>query len=89
MKYLCLLACLALVGCEADPINREAIVTGNKDVKADLIATFDDVRLYRVRDGDSRPIYVAVSGRTLRAEWSESHGKAGTVQRETITVAAP
>lgn len=74
--------------CGAPPINTEAINSGNAQVSVDLIATFDGVRLYRVKDGDDKRVYVAVSGRELRAEWWEPQGKT-TVHRETLTIPAP
>jgi hypothetical protein len=80
-----LLALIAVVtiGCEADPI-RPASST-NPNVQVNVLTEFDGIRLYRIQDGDGRPIYVAVAMSELRVEWEEHQGRT-TVKRETITV---
>jgi hypothetical protein len=84
-RALLLAATLVLAGCSADPI--ETARTGNPGVKAGLIAQIEGCNLYRVRDGDSRTVYVAVCpGGASRTSWSESCGKACARDLEALSL---
>lgn len=93
MKLLAIVLLAATTcACEADPINLEKIATGNKDVTVDLIAQFDGIKVYRLRDGGNTPVYITDSRTATRANWTTEETTTtidtdGNVQTDTETTA--
>ncbi len=85
MKRLIVMAamCSAMAACGAEPMSKSP--SANADVRVEVLTEFDGVRLYRVRDGSDRTVYIAVSASQLRAEWTEQHGKT-IVHRDSQTL---
>lgn len=68
-KIFLLLVLVAFSGCQADPIRTEA--SGNPDVKVELIAEFEGIRVYRLNDG-GQFVYISDTRNGSRISWETS-----------------
>lgn len=74
---------LMLAACGADPI--ATANSGNPDVQANLIAEVDGCRIWRIRDGNERKVYMANCAEgDARTEWTT--GGKHKSYHETLTV---
>lgn len=80
------LAILVTAGCNP-PTSLKKADSGNPTVTANLLALIDGVRVYELRLGDIRTIYVATSGNRAEASWIEPCGK-GCQRLETVPTIA-
>lgn len=85
MKTLTMLLCamvsvVVLMACAAHPI--EAVPTGNSDVKAEIVAVVDGIKVYRLDVGNRVIYFTDARGATM---WDQRQGKR-TVHESVETV---